>query len=238
MSPIYRGSAARRAALRSRRRPATKAPTRRLSEMRWSTRVASFAIFGVLVTLSVAACGGSGVNAQAGPTPSTSTVAPTPSHTPAPPTKSELAGAAASAQVVKYERLLDALSIHPRMSLDRLYTVSTEPDVTEEISSLNQFREARDRQVGTSQVEGTRVDHVSLTDHRAGRHPAYPTVHITTCVDVRRVRGFGPNGKSIVPKGRKAYLFTHLTLVNTKYPDTSNWLVSKVTDKETSACPA
>jgi hypothetical protein len=44
--------------------------------------------------------------------------------------------------VRKYERTLDGLARDPHRSLDELYDVSTQPDVTNEIAFLNRFRAA------------------------------------------------------------------------------------------------
>jgi hypothetical protein len=238
MSVIAHGPNAKRTAPCFNRRPATQTPIDRRPGARSSTRIASLAMIGMLATLSLAACGSSGVNAQTGPTPSTSTVAPTPSHTPTPQTKSQQAGAAATAQVVRYERLLDDLFLHPRMSIDRLYTVSTQPDVNDEIGDLNRFREARDRQTGRLEVVATKLDRVDLANRPHARTPVYPTVRVTACIKVSGVQAHAPNGKSVVPKSRKPYLLAHLTMVNPKFPALTGWLVSRVTNREERSCGA
>jgi hypothetical protein len=185
--------------------------------------------------LLAAGCGGSGVDAQSAP-PTTQPSLASPRPTVTVLTEQQRAGQAAAARVPIYERLLSELAIHRKMSLNKLYSVSTQPDVNEEISSLNVFRESGDRQTGLGRVVGARVDHVSLAARPGARHAVRPTVGITACVDVRGVHGFAPNGRSIVPRGRKAYLLTHLTLVNINYPDPSKWRVSKVTDQEDRSC--
>lgn len=203
-----------------------------------ATRIALMAAVGVVASSLLAACGGSGVHAQAGPTPSASITTPSPVATPKAPSNSTQAAAAAVGQVRKYERLLSELAIHPGTSLDRLYAVSARPDVVEEISSLNGFREARDRQIGVIQVISAKTTRVVLAPGRHSSGQKDPTVAVTACLKVSGVRGFGPNGKSIVPKNRKPYLLAHLTLTNAHYPDESKWLVSKVSDREVRSCPA
>jgi hypothetical protein len=196
-------------------------------------------LIGTLVVCAVAGCGGgSGLHAQtrsasSPPTTTATSPAPTPTHA---LTERQRATAAVLEQVVRYERLLSELAVHPRLSLNRLDSVSTEPDLAEEIRSMNVLRTAGDRQSGLGTMGATRVNGISLA-HRASRHgTTYPTAHVTTCLDVSRVHGYGPGGQSIVPRNRKPFLLTHLTLVNTSYPDASGWLVSKVSDREQDSC--
>lgn len=189
----------------------------------------------------MAGCTGSRTHAQS--IPSASSDPPTPASSTPSPSRSPLsaaqkAGAQAAARVAVYERTLDDLFLHPRLSIDKLYTVSTQPDVNEDIGDVNRFRAAGDRQTGRVQLSATRVDHVNLTNRPHARHPVYPTVTLTTCIKVNGVHAHGANGKSIVPRSRKPYLLAHLTLVNFKYPDPTQWLVRQVTDTEEPSCGA
>jgi hypothetical protein len=201
---------------------------------------AAGALVATVVLLCASACSGSGVHTQSDPvpTPSMSSSAPTPTPTGQVSSAKDRAGAAAIAQVVRYERLLDTLAIHPRASLDRLYTVSTQPAVAEEIAYLNRFREARDRQTGRVQLSAIRVDQVNMTDHPHAHRPVYPTVTVTSCVKVSGVKAVNSKGHSIVALSRKPYFLTHFTLVNFKYPEPKQWLVRKVTDTEERSCGA
>jgi hypothetical protein len=187
-----------------------------------------------MVMLVASACGGSGVHAQTGPVPSDPTST---GSSPTVQTEQQRAGAAAVAQVVKYERTLSELAIHPAMSLNEMYIVSTQPDVTDEIAFLNHFRSAHDRQRGLPQVVSTKVDSVELAS-ASGTKASHPTVRVTACINVSGVQAFGPNGKSIVPKSRKPYYVTHFVLVNFKYPDAQAWLVENVSSTEEVSCSA
>lgn len=182
---------------------------------------------------AVAGCGGSGVHAQTGPVTSDPKV---PSRTVTTRTAQQQAGAAAIARVIDYEKVLGELATTPSMSLDTLYTVAAQPDVADEIRSLLQQRAAHDTQAGSGQVTSSKVESVSLTNDPQSQPPAYPRVHVTACVDVSSVQGFDPSGKSIVAAGRMPFLLTELTLTNTRYPDSSGWLVSTVSDEEKPTC--
>jgi hypothetical protein len=197
----------------------------------------SFAMLvGSLAISTVAGCGGSGVHAQTGPTsrssPTTSTARST---LPPGPTPRQRAAAAAVTQVRRYEQLLNDLSTDPKASLNRLSSVSTSPDLAEEVGSINRFREARDRIVGHSRVTSVRVDAVTVPsgEHHSKR---LPTVRVSVCLDVAQVRAFDRGGHSIVPKSRKLYFLTRLTVVNRSFPKAATWLVSKVTDREVNRC--
>jgi hypothetical protein len=142
------------------------------------------------VALSLAAlsgCGSSGANAQSRTTPLASSNSTATSPAPSPtqsPTARQQAVSAAIAQVRRYERTLDDLAIDPHLSLDRLYRVSTQPDVDDEIAYLNHFRIARERQFGRVRLLDTAADSVDLTNRPHARKPVYPTVTITTCLRV------------------------------------------------------
>jgi hypothetical protein len=132
-----------------------------------------------------------------------------------------------------YERTLDELAIDDHLSLDRLYRVSTQPDVTNEIAFLNRFRSRQDRQHGTSQVTGSRVDAVHLP---SGADPGNATARVTICLDVGEVRAVDPSGKSIIAKSRKRFYLTRLDMVNRRYPARDGWLVQRVSAKEQQSC--
>lgn len=186
-----------------------------------------------LLAATVAGCGGSGVHAETGSVTSGPTV---PSPTATTQTVQQQAGAAAVARVIDYERVLGELATDPSKPLDTLYTVATQPDVTDEIRALLQQRAAHDRQAGSARVTSSRVQNVSLTNSPRGQPAVYPRVQVAACVDVSGVQGFDPSGKSIVSKGRLPFLLTELTLTNARYPDPSGWLVSTVSDKERPTC--
>jgi hypothetical protein len=112
-----------------------------------------------------------------------------------------------------------------------LYAVSTQPDVNNEIADINKFRAADDHQSGRTEITSTHIDNIDLSG-------SPPTVHVTACVKVAGVRATGPTGKSIVPKSRRPYYLTHLTLVNFKYPASGAWLVKAVTNTGVAKCVA
>lgn len=186
-----------------------------------------------LTVAAVAGCGGSGVHAQTGPVTSAPTV---PSPTVTTQSAQQQAAAAAIARVIDYEKVLGELATTPSMSLDTLYTVAAQPDVADEVRSLLQQRAAHDTQTGSGQVTSSKVDSISLANDAQSQPPVYPRVQVTACVDVSSVQGFDPSGKSIVAKGRLPFLLTKLTLTNSRYPDSSGWLVSTVSDEEKPAC--
>jgi hypothetical protein len=140
------------------------------------------------------------------------------------------------AQVKRYELLLSELAIHPRMPLDRLNTVSTEPDVTDEIGFLNHFRSSHDRQLGSARVVSTKVVSVHLGQSAAKSNRS--TVHVTACLDVSGVRAIGRDGKSIVPRSRKPFYVAHLQLVKVGFKGRETWLVSKAAATEEQSCGA
>jgi hypothetical protein len=192
------------------------------------------------VLVGTSGCGGNGVHPQTAAsrpaaTPVATTATPTASTDPTP---RQRAASAAVTQIRRYELLIDDLTLHRKLSLDRLYTVATQPDVTDEIAFLNHFRSANDRQVGRVDVTSMRVQKVSLGNRPGARPRRMPTVEITACLDVSHVRAFGPTGRSIVPKSRKPYYLTRLRLVNVKYPDPKSWLVSKISAIEERSCSA
>lgn len=190
-------------------------------------------VAGTVTLFTIAACGGSSVDAQSGSPPS-ATGRPTTSPTPRASERTIAADAAVS-QVRKYESVLDELSIHPRLSLDVLNTVATEPDLAAEIGSLNQFRNAKDRIEGRTQVTSVQVDGVRLPN-QVGRRDDLPTVKVSICLYVAGVRASDSSGRSIVTKSRKPYFLTHLTLVNPRYPKAAGWLVRNRTDREVDRC--
>jgi hypothetical protein len=182
-----------------------------------------------LVAVIAAGCSNaSGVQTQPGPGPSDPTHAVASAS---PNNPSQLVGEAAIAQVGRYERVLDDLFLTPRTSVRKLYAVSTQPDVNNEIADINRFRAANDHQSGRTEVTSTRIDSVDLAGNP-------PTVRVTACVNVAAVRAIGPTGKSIVPKSRPTYYLTHLTLVNFKYPAKGAWLVKAVTNTGVAKCVA
>lgn len=207
------------------------------AEPRRSTQPAVAVAAVALGCLAASGCGSSGVHSQTGPIPSTSATGTTSTSTPNPSARQQ-AVAGAIAQVGRYESLLDDLAIHPHLSLNQLYRVSTQPDVTQQIGYLNHFREAGDRQTGHVQLSGTRAVRVALTNHPKADRPIYPTVVVATCIKVSGVRTFNKHGRSTTAKSRKPYFLTHLTLVNVKYPFPDQWLVKSVTDTEVRTCGA
>jgi hypothetical protein len=233
MSPAIPGSSLTRT-------PAISHGLNRLRSHRLWYRAPAVGTVGALFALlAISACGGSHVNAQSGPATSpVSASSTTPTSQPPSDSPRAQAIAGAIAQVNRYERLLDELAIHPRLSLDRLYVVSTEPDVTDEIAYLNHFRSAGERQIGHVQLSATRAGRVDLTSRPHARPPRYPSVVITTCLKVSGVRTVNSHGKSTVANDRKPYFLTHLTLVNVKFPASGQWLVKRVTDTEEQSCGA
>jgi hypothetical protein len=135
--------------------------------------------------------------------------------------------------VVAYEHTLDELAINNHLSLDRLYRVATQPDVTNEIAFLNRFRSRRDRQRGASQVTASRVDAVHLP---SGAGHGTATARVTICLDVGKVRAVDPSGKSIIAKSRKPFYLTRLDMVDRRYPAPDGWLVRRVTATEQRSC--
>jgi hypothetical protein len=210
-----------------------------IAEPRRSTQPAVAVAAVALICLAASGCGSSGVHAQTGPIPSTSATGTTSTSTSTPdPSARQQAVAGAIAQVGRYESLLDDLAIHPHRSLNQLYRVSTQPDVTQEIGYLNHFREAGDRQTGHVHLSATRAVRVALTNHPKAHRPIYPTVVVTTCIKVSGVKTFNAHGTSTTAKSRKPYFLTHLTLINVKYPAPDQWLVKSVTDTEVRTCGA
>jgi hypothetical protein len=120
--------------------------------------------------------------------------------------------------VRRYERLLDLLSIHPQRRLDQLYSVTTQPNVTDEIAFLNHFRAAHDRQHGYASVVSAKVDSAVLSAAKDA------VIRLTACIDVRHVRAVDRNGQSIVPKSRKPYYLSRFLLVASRYPTRQNWV--------------
>jgi hypothetical protein len=236
MSSIACGSSADRTAPSVTTRPVVWSSTGRLARAcRPRKQIASIVAIGVLASALLAACGGSGVHAQGDPTPSVSITTPSSVATPKAPSKSAQAVAAAVVQVKKYERLLGEFAIHPGMSLDRLYSVSTQPDVTDEIAFLNHFRSSGDRQHGLTRVVSAKVISVELAGQGPARSPR-PTVQLKVCLDVSGVHAFGREGKSIVPASRKPFYLAHLRLVKVRYQKRPTWLVANVAATEERSC--
>jgi hypothetical protein len=193
---------------------------------------------GAVAAIALAGCGGNGVRTQGGPASGTPTALTSTSATPVATTPAPQAGAAAIAQVGVYEHMLDQLAINKHLSLNRLYRVSTQPDVNQQIGYLNHFRAAGERQTGHVQLSATHVVHVDLTNHPGSAHPVYPSVVVATCVKVSGVKTFNGRGSSTTAKSRKPYFKTRLTLINVKYPAPDQWLVKSVTDTEVRTCSA
>jgi hypothetical protein len=122
---------------------------------------------------------------------------------------------------------LDLLSIHRTASLTSLSSVATGRALAEETRSINELRSQHDRQVGKSSIVRTHLDHLGSYKAR-----------VTICLDVRRVRGVGPGGHSIVPVGRNPFLLTDLTLVSRELAGTATWFVSSASDREATSCDA
>jgi hypothetical protein len=181
-------------------------------------------------SMCMTACSSEEVVAQKGPTPSTSDASSTQVSIPQASSRKSVAKAAAVAQVRAYEKTIDDLALDQDESLDRLYRVSTQPDVTDEIVFLNRFRTSHDRQVGRSRVTAAKVTDL----HIGGTYPATATV--TICLDVSRVRAFDRRGKSIVPASRKPYYSTVLYVLNRRDPLAQGWLVQKVSTTEKRSC--
>lgn len=178
----------------------------------------------VTATATVTACGGSDGDTQTGPLPP-ATVSSSPTST---PTARQQATTAAAAEVNRYEQTLDRLGTHPGLSLDRLYSVATEPEVLNQIAFFNRFRSAHDRQSGETRVLSIKIARLNLSPSAGG----HPVIDITACLDVRGVHAFDSAGRSIVPRTRKPYYLTHLRLVNLSYPDPGSWRVANVTSQE------
>jgi hypothetical protein len=190
----------------------------------------------LLLTLATtAACGGSTINAQSGPPSSTVTVPSggSPSASASGPEGSH-ARADVVAKVHAYEHTLDELAMRPNVSLDRLYRVATQPDVTEEIAFLNRFRSRGDRQEGWSRVASARVDGVVVAGPADTDRVASAAVKI--CLYVAHVRAVDRKGKSIIEQNRQPYYLTHLKLLNPRYPARTGWLVTRVSAIEEPSC--
>lgn len=196
---------------------------------RWSRIVPLCALTVVGVLLS--GCGGSGTHLQSPPSsPSTPTA-----NSPASPTANDpaqQAKAVAIRQVQTYERTLDALASDPKLPLDRLYTVTTQPNVTDEVAFFNRFRAAGNRQHGVVRIVSARVDGGVQSSQKGS------TLHVTACIDVTHVRAVDRHGKSIVPKQRKPFYLTRFLLADPKYPTKQAWLITKVTADEVTSCRA
>lgn len=196
-----------------------------LGSVAYSRRAGRLAAAGSLAIALAAGCSSAnGVDAQSGPAPSTTTTISSP-----PVVRSSSTAApgrhAAIAQVVQYERVLDDLFLHPHLSFTRLYDVATQPDVTDEISFLNQFRQAGDRQTGRAKVIAVRV-----------RSQSPATVTAVACIRVSEVQAFGPDGQSVVPAHRLPYYLTTLRLRKVHQTGGSRWLVSTVRTQEVHQC--
>lgn len=157
--------------------------TRRL--LTHATRGLAFTILATAGIATLFGCDGRGVHIETRPPTSSSTAQMTPSSQPR--TERQRAAVDVVAQVVAYEHTLDTLAMHAHLSLDRLYRVSTQPDVTNEIAFLGRFRSNGDLQRGVSRVSGSRVDAINLPIR--SRDGTTATAKVTVCLDVAQGQG-------------------------------------------------
>jgi hypothetical protein len=190
----------------------------------------------VLVALGVAACSGSSGTPAPSSIPEASG-APSSSASETSTNATKDAESQAVALIPTYLRTIDDLYLDSSRSLDDIYTVAVAPEATAEATAIGTFRTQGNRQVGRSQLVTASAGSVDLTtDPAASPSSVLPSVVVTACVDVSRVKATDAVGTSVVPPDRPKYLLQQLTVVNTNYPDPSSWRVSAAPNTQAQSC--
>jgi hypothetical protein len=212
------------------------------------TRAVAIGAAAVALVTAVSACQNSSAG---GATPTSShTSAPTspttdpssgtdPSPTTTPPQTSPAAEASAQAVALVpiYLKTIDDLFLDPTLSLNRLHNVTVSPEFLIEASGIAKFRGRDYRQIGKVRLVKTSVIRVSLVNRpRASPSPHWPTVWVTTCVDVSGVQAYDANGTSVLQPGRPDFVIQRLTVTNPQFPDRTGWRVSHAPNEQAASC--
>lgn len=170
----------------------------------------------------------------------TSNAAPTTSS-PAPRTTAstapdEVARQQAAALVRKYQRVLDQAYQDPSREAAQLDTVAMDQELTNQIRGVNLLVESGGRQYGHSRVVTLAPGFVSLQYKPHATPRILPTVRVTACVDVRRIKAVDAHGHSITPADRPPFYIETLTVQNFRYPDASTWRVVSAPNRGAKSC--
>ena len=142
----------------------------------------------------------------------------------------------AKSQVVafvrKYYATLDRLASSSAASLNELDTITTDAKDTQEKTTLAEYRANGWVEKGTTTLVTSKVTSVDLTKTATTR----PTVHVTTCLDLTKVKEVDKNGKIVTLPTRPNYLVEQLTVVNINYPSAEGWRVSAAPNKGATSC--
>jgi hypothetical protein len=202
--------------------------------------VAVVLITGVLATACSSSSAPKPATASAGSSapPSvaaTPTVATAPSS-PSPKSARDLAAAEVVTFVPSYYASIDRLASSLMLSLNELDSITTGANTTLEKTALAEYRANGWAQQGKTVVVATEVSDVDLTNEPTATPPVLPTVHVTACIDVTKVRAIDKTGKSVTLPTRADFFVESLTVVNVAYPSSSGWRVRSARNKGASSC--
>ena len=198
----------------------------------------------LLIAVVVAATGCSSSSPKAHPsTPPKSvetSTAPTQhsSSTQVPPTALQVAKSQALSLVPKYYGVLDELASSSTLSLNGLDLVASGADAIQEKSALAEYRTNGWTQRGATVVARATVSGADLTNEPSKNPQVLPTVRLTTCIDVSKVREIDKSGKTVTLSTRANFFIETLTVVNIAYPSSTGWRVSEAPNKAAKSCSA
>ena len=132
--------------------------------------------------------------------------------------------------------MLDKLAASQTLSLNMLDSVAKGDNVTQEKTTLAEYRSNGWTEKGTTILAATKVASVNLTNKPASTPPVFPTVKVTTCIDVTDVKEVDKTGKTVTLPSRPNFFVETLTVVNVHYPSSAGWRVSAAPNKGVSSC--
>lgn len=142
------------------------------------------------------------------------------------------------ALVTRYYKTVDDLFDDPSTQLNSIYAVAAAPEATIQLNAVREFRLAGYKQSGETKLVSSSVTSVNLSSDTGASPPVRPTIKVTACVDVSGVRATDRHGKSVVPKNRKRYLISQLTVVKFKQSDDKAWSVTNAPNQASNSCDA
>jgi hypothetical protein len=195
---------------------------------------------GVLILGTACSSSSKGATSSASATPSQTSSGPIQgsSSSQAPPSAEQLARSQALDLAREYYATIDTLASSSTLSLNGLDSVASGANVTQEKSALAEYRTSGWVQRGTTVLSRATVVSVDLTNEPSNSPEVLPTVHLTTCIDVSKVREVDVTGKSVTLPTRANFFIETLTAVNIPYPSSTGWRISEVPNKAAKSCSA
>ena len=188
-----------------------------------------------LLLAALTSCTDDGGDPAASPGPTASSQFSTaPTKPTAPPSETEVASAAASANVRKYFATVDLLRQDAMRPAGELKSVAVSTQLTAQERLLKSQRDEDLRQVGDTRVIEVHVESINL-DTADGK---VPTALIDVCWDVSDVDVLDAYGESVITPEREEVGWTRFTVVNDSFASRprDGWRVSGGSDLKREPC--